>query len=179
MHEPAQSKAAICHACCVFQIMFCATATLCEVKHISCQHVHVSREVMYAGQHEVLQAVLKTAKKGSKRASSAAAAGEEGDGGTAAASDVAYEVPPDFDPALLGAPDFTSKASAEKSMAAVFLKRWWDLRDQVMLLHTVGFMSALLLLVMLFVMLLLLVMLYVMLLLLVMLLAAVAACAAC
>ena len=35
---------------------------------------------------------------------------------------------------MLGAPDFTSKAMAEKSMAALFLKRWWDLRDEVMLM---------------------------------------------
>ena len=43
----------------------------------------------------------------------------------------AYQVPADFDAAQLGQPDFSSKQMAERSLPAVFLKRWLDLRDQV------------------------------------------------
>lgn len=42
-----------------------------------------------------------------------------------------YQVPADFDTAQLGQPDFSSKQMAERSLPAVFLKRWLELRDQV------------------------------------------------
>ena len=42
-------------------------------------------------------------------------------------------MPEDFDPAVLGQPDIASKADAERTMADLFVKRWWDLREQVQL----------------------------------------------
>ena len=49
----------------------------------------------------------------------------------AAVADETYTVPEDFEAAVLGQPDFSSKADAERTMADLFVKRWWDLREQV------------------------------------------------
>ncbi|KAA6429373.1 MAG: hypothetical protein FRX49_00767 [Trebouxia sp. A1-2] len=67
------------------------------------------------------QAGLKSAKKASSRQSAAT---------EAAAAEERYEVPADFDAAVLGTPDFSSKGMAEKTMSALFLKRWWELRSK-------------------------------------------------
>lgn len=76
----------------------------------------------------VVQAGLKSAKKASSRQSAAT---------EAAAAEERYEVPADFDAAVLGTPDFSSKGMAEKTMSALFLKRWWELRSKVMRQHKV------------------------------------------
>ncbi|DBA85227.1 TPA: hypothetical protein ACH3X2_005930 [Trebouxia sp. C0005] len=68
-----------------------------------------------------LEAGLKSAKKASSRQSAAT---------EAAAAEERYEVPADFDAAVLGTPDFSSKGMAEKTMSALFLKRWWELRSK-------------------------------------------------
>ena len=49
----------------------------------------------------------------------------------AASADAVYEVPADFDPCVLGQPDFGSKDAGEKTLAVLFVRRWWELRDQV------------------------------------------------
>ncbi len=74
----------------------------------------------------VVQAGLKPAKKASSRQSAAA---------EAEAAEEMYEVPADFDAAVLGTPDFSSKGMGEKTMAALFLKRWWELRSKVTQQH--------------------------------------------
>ena len=76
----------------------------------------------------IVQAGLKPTKKASSRQSAAA---------EAEAAEERYEVPADFDAAVLGTPDFSSKGMAEKTMAALFLKRWWDLRSKVTQQHNV------------------------------------------
>ncbi|KAL0042386.1 hypothetical protein WJX77_010878 [Trebouxia sp. C0004] len=67
------------------------------------------------------QAGLRPAKKASSKQSAAA---------EAEAAEERYEVPADFDAAVLGTPDFSSTGMAEKTMAALFLKRWWELRSK-------------------------------------------------
>ena len=54
----------------------------------------------------------------------------------AAAGDDTYTVPEDFDPAVLGQPDLSTTADAERTLASLFVKRWWDLREQVGMLRT-------------------------------------------
>lgn len=75
-----------------------------------------------------VQAGLTSRKKASSKQSAAA---------EAEATEERYEVPADFDAAVLGAPDFSSKGMADKTMAALFLKRWWELRSQVMQQYSV------------------------------------------
>lgn len=70
-----------------------------------------------------LPAVKRSKKKSTSRAGAKAEAG--------GASDDIYIVPEDFDPAVLGQPDFSSREEAERAMADLFVKRWWDLREQV------------------------------------------------
>ncbi len=84
-----------------------------------------------------VQAGLKPAKKASSRQSAAA---------EAEAAEERYEVPADFDAAVLGTPDFSSKGMGEKTMAVLFLKRWWELRSKVMQQHKVMIGTASLLL---------------------------------
>lgn len=72
--------------------------------------------------------MLQAAKRSKKKPTSKAAAKAES---AAAGDDDIYIVPEDFDPAVLGQPDFSSKADAERTMADLFVKRWWDLREQV------------------------------------------------
>ena len=74
----------------------------------------------------VVQAGLKPAKKASSRQPAAA---------EAEAAEEMYEVPADFDAAVLGTPDFSSKGMGEKTMAALFLKRWWELQSKVTQQH--------------------------------------------
>ncbi len=76
----------------------------------------------------VVQAGLTSTKRASSRQSAAA---------EAEAAEERYEVPADFDAAVLGTPDFSSKGMAEKTLAALFLKRWWELRSKVMQQHSV------------------------------------------
>lgn len=71
--------------------------------------------------------MLQAAKRSRKKSTSKTAAKAE----SGAAGDDIYIVPEDFDPAVLGQPDFSSKADAERTMADLFVKRWWDLREQV------------------------------------------------
>lgn len=66
-------------------------------------------------------------KRSKKRAAKDEAVAEAADG---AGEDI-YIVPAEFDPAVLGQPDFSSKEDAERTMADLFVKRWWALREQV------------------------------------------------
>lgn len=43
----------------------------------------------------------------------------------------AYEVPPDFDKAVLGAVDLSTKEKARRSLPLAFKRRWLDLRSKV------------------------------------------------
>lgn len=82
----------------------------------------------------MLQAVplLPTAKRSKKKSASKAAATDEAAAdGAAGGDDDIYIVPEDFDPVVLGQPDFSSTADAERTLADLFVKRWWDLREQV------------------------------------------------
>lgn len=79
--------------------------------------------------------LLATAKRSKKKSTSKAAAKAEAAAAEAAGGGVAdedtYTVPEDFDPAVLGQPNFSSTADAEQTLADLFVKRWWDLREQV------------------------------------------------
>lgn len=66
----------------------------------------------------------KVAPKAEAAAEATAAAG--GGGG-----DDTYTVPEGFEPSVLGQPDFSTAADAERTLADLFVKRWWDLREQV------------------------------------------------
>ena len=90
--------------------------------------------LMTAGKQLIWQRFLqaKLRRSSSEAASPAAAAGASATAAAAAASaDTVYEVPADFDPAVLGEPDFSSQASGEKTLAVMFVRRWWELRDKV------------------------------------------------
>ena len=50
-----------------------------------------------------------------------------------------YKVPEGFDATELGQPDFSSKAEAERTLADLFVKRWWSLREQVCLTPVCAF----------------------------------------
>lgn len=83
----------------------------------------------------MLQAVplLPTAKRSKKKSASLKAGAKvdpAADGGGGGDDDM-YIVPEDFDPVVLGQPDFSSTADAERTLADLFVKRWWDLREQV------------------------------------------------
>ena len=76
--------------------------------------------------------LLTTAKRSKKKSVSKAAAKAEAAAEAAAgAGEDTYTVPEGFDPAVLGQPDFSSTADAERTLADLFVKRWWDLREQV------------------------------------------------
>ena len=83
---------------------------------------------------------LTTTKRSKKKSTSKAAAKAEAAAETAAAAadggDDTYTVPEDFDSAVLGQPDFSTTADAERTLGDVFVKRWWDLREQVGVLDT-------------------------------------------
>ena len=75
--------------------------------------------------------MLQAAKRSKKKSTSKAAATAD----SAAAGEDVYNVPEEFDPAVLGQPDFSSREDAERTMANLFVKRWWDLWEQVGHLH--------------------------------------------
>ena len=87
----------------------------------------------------LLQDVPPTSKRSKKKSTSKAAAKAEAAAAAAAAGgggDDMYTVPEDFDPAVLGQPDFSTSADAERTLADLFVKRWWDLREAVGVLDT-------------------------------------------
>ena len=91
------------------------------------------RVTLFEGKQWCLQDVpqLPAAKRSKKKSTAKAAATAEAAAEAAAAGDDIYIVPEDFDAAVLGQPDFSSMADAERTLADLFVKRWWDLREQV------------------------------------------------
>lgn len=67
----------------------------------------------------------KVAPKAEAAAEATPAAGGGGGG------DDTYTVPEGFEPSVLGQPEFSTNADAERTLADLFVKRWWDLREQV------------------------------------------------
>ena len=57
--------------------------------------------------------------------------GSAADADGATATKAPFQVPADFGAAQLGEPDFSSKQMAERSLPALFLRRWLHLREQV------------------------------------------------
>lgn len=91
--------------------------------------------LMTAGKQLIWQRFLqaKLRRPPSEAATAAAPAAGAAAGAAAAAGEAVYKVPADFDPAVLGEPDFSSQAAGERTLGALFLKRWLDLRDQASL----------------------------------------------
>lgn len=73
--------------------------------------------------------IVCTCCKGDAKASGSGA--KLGKSAATAAVKAAYKLPADFDAAVLGQADLSSKQAAEKSLPQLFLQRWLDLHGQV------------------------------------------------